>query len=311
MVSWGGLCRRASVTVARLVAAELSARPRVIVVTASVVPSVVAGVVIIRSRCGHIRGRRRITLVRCGIRTGRALMTTVGLSWIRTAHWSRRRLLAIVVKADSNWWSHHLALVPTSIVVASATAVSATETGLAVGLSVASPLLRGRSRLGCRRRVGSAVVRLRRGIRWLSGVRLRLRLRVVQLGSVVRVVVRGRQRIMGRRRLGMLRGMLGVPGLRGLLRRRVGCLRRMRARIGGGVLLSVRSRRLGVSVGRGRLVISATIGASSTTSTVTASMGTLLVRLVVVLSITGLAICRSGRRRGRRRRPVVVRHGLQ
>jgi hypothetical protein len=109
----------------------------------------------------------------------------------------------------------------------------------------------------------------------------------------------------------MLRGMLGVPGLLGLLRRRVGRLGSMSAGIGGGVLLAVRSGRLVVPVGWSGLVISTAVGSSSPTSTVTASMGPLLVRLVIVLSITGLAIRRSGRRRGRRGRPVVVCHGLE
>jgi hypothetical protein len=188
-VSWGCLCCRAFIAVARLVATELATRSRVIVMTAAVVPRVVAAMVIIRSRCGHIWSRRRIGLVWSGIRTGRALMTTVGLGRIGTAHWSRRRLLAIAVKADPNRRPHHLALVTASIAVTSTAAISVSITVLVMGLGMASPLLCGRSGLGSRRRVCGAVVRLCGGIRWLCGVWLRLWLLVVQLRSIVRVVV--------------------------------------------------------------------------------------------------------------------------
>lgn len=166
---------------------------------------------------------------------------------------------------------------------------------------MSTPLLSRRA-AGRRSRIGLAVRRLGgRLIRGLAGVALLLLRRLVNLRSIVRVVVLSRQGVR-RARLGMLLLLAVVMVPRLLLRwLRVAGLGRGSC-IRGGSLMAVGGLLMAIVVTVVRLVVAAAIGATATSTAMTAARRT-------VRGIAGRGRTRGRRRRSRRRRAVVVSHG--
>lgn len=274
-----------------------------------------------RRRRRHVGCRGCIGLVvgRRGIRSGRGRRGSVGIG---PAHWSGRCRGVVAIKSNPDRGSHQLSLWPTSIVVAAVAAVvavaavttapassaSAVCSWSRVRLRVSAPLL-GRGAVLRRCWIALAVGRLRRGrVRRRTAVgRLLL---VVHLRRIVRMVVLGGQRSMGRVRgvrSGLRRVLLSVFRVP-LLLRRLRIARLMMMMMGGmagvrcrilmavGGLLSVVVRGMG-------LVVAAAVGTSATSTAMAATRR-------AVGWVAGRATARRRRRRSWRRGSVVVRHDL-
>lgn len=283
-----------------LVTTKMRTRFVLLETTAAMMARAMTRMAIKRRRGGHVRSRRRVALVRGSVRRRRSRRPAIRI-W--SAHWSGCCLGLVAVKPHPNRRTHHLALGTTSIIVA-ATSTTSAATICSVGrrgLRLSTPLL-----------CGGGVVRRRGWVRLAVGLlRSRLilrltavcRLRLIDLGSVVGVVVLGRKRSMRC----TLRRVLSMVGLPGLLRRlRIAGLGR-RAGVGCGILRAV-GRLLAVAVAVAGvllvllmlLVVATAVGATATSATaMTAARGT-------VGRITARASARGCRRRSRRRGSVVV-----